>query len=135
MRRNWRKNIRNATQLPSTCRPTTPPLLKSINNKARSLQKKRFYQNSQFGWIKYYNSLIDEYQKIEQEINGLDLNIDAENNLHLEIKHYRHEYMQWMQSMSDVLSECYFDDKSLHEMKDTLNYNKLMINIFHFKFV
>ena len=129
MRGNWRRDIRTANQPTiSLTRPDTPPLLKCLSRRARNLKQKRFYQDSQIDWIKYYNKLINEYHKIEHEINALDLIMDSQYNLHSEINQYRQEYLQWKQSISNLLSTVYSSDyitrDSLQNIKNELQQNK-----------
>ena len=88
---------------------------------------------------------MNEYHKIEQEINGLDLNIDTENDLHLLIKQHRDQYLNWKQFTADTVSNVYLDQNVCYEMlqsmKDQLNNNKYYSSstynfhdLYHFSF-
>jgi len=55
-------------------------------------------------WLNYYNKLVDEYQKIEGELNGLDLVLDADHNLHSEMKQQLDAFLEWKGSISSALS-------------------------------
>ena len=121
---NWRKSIRSSNKPPTIGnRPTTPPLIKSINKRTRKLKKDNCYQNYQFDWINYYNKLINEYKKIELELNALSLNIDDDNNLHLHIKNYRHDHLQWVEYINDTLNKLHQNEityTSINKMKDRI---------------
>ena len=122
---NWRRDIRASSE-PSLLvhRPKTPEILRTLNNRTRSLKKKHFYQD-ELEWIRFYNKSVDEYHKIEGEINGLDL----EQTLHSQIKQHRKEYSQWIKAQTVILSKCISSgsDESIDEAKTMFSGNMYVI--------
>jgi len=127
MSKNWRQNIRASRRPPSSAdRPSTPPLLRSLNKRSRQIKKKHKIHDSQREWINYYSKLRDEYHKIEGELNGLNLTLPADGNLHSEIRRYGQSFLQWKHSITNALSllQSLSDRPSLdkvREIKDALN--------------
>jgi len=117
---NWRKKIRNA-QTPTALltKRKIPTLLASVNSRVKRLEQNRRCERAQVEWLNLYQKMLDEYHKIELELNAMHLN----HALHSEITDSCRKYERWAQSIRSLV-RCCSDGDTMETIKHRLNQEK-----------